>query len=144
MAEAYTITRTDAPDPADAQVLHQGLEAFNVTRTGPIGYRPLALFVRDAEGRVAGGLLGCTYWGWLYVEILWVDEPLRGQGYGGRLLDMAEQEALRRGCHHAHLDTMSWQALPFYLARGYTQWGELQDVPLGHKRHFLKKGLRHA
>ena len=33
---------------------------------------------------------------------------------------MAENEAIRRGCKHAHLDTMDWQALDFYLGMGYT------------------------
>lgn len=141
MADACTITLTDAPDPADAQFVRAGLDAYNVMHTGPINWRPLAIFVRDAGGAIAGGLLGCTYWGWLTVDILWIADALRGQGYGSRLLAMAEDEALRRGCRHAHLDTMDFQALPFYLARGYRLWGELQDLPAGHTRHFLQKEL---
>ncbi len=141
MIETHTITLTDAPNAADAKLVHDGLDAYNCTHVEPEGYRPLALFVRDSENHILGGLLGCTYWGWLYVEVLWLDEAVRRQGYGGRLLDMAEREALGRGCHHVHLDTMDFQALPFYLAQGYEEWGRLQDLPLGHTRHFLRKKL---
>jgi hypothetical protein len=31
------------------------------------------------EKTVRGGLLGATYWGWLVIEILWLDESIRGQ-----------------------------------------------------------------
>jgi GNAT superfamily N-acetyltransferase len=85
--------------------------------------------------------LGNTYWGWLYISILWLAESLRGQGVGGRLLDMAEQEALDRGCRHAHVDTLDFQALPFYEKHGYAVWGTLNDLPPGHSRYFLKKDL---
>jgi GNAT superfamily N-acetyltransferase len=100
------------------------------------------VFVRDAKAEIVGGLLGGTYWGWLYVDILWVKDSLRGQGYGRALLAEAEQEAVRRGCRHAHLDTMSFQALEFYQQQGYTVFGELHDLPTGHSRHFMKKRLQ--
>ncbi len=75
------------------------------------------------------------------MNILWVQEDLCDQGYGRILLLAAEEEAVRRGCRHAHVDTMSFQALPFYLKHGYTIWGELPDMPAGHTRYFLKKAL---
>jgi GNAT superfamily N-acetyltransferase len=64
-------------------------------------------------------LLGGTYWGWLYVSILWIDEKYRKNGIGSKLLKDAETEALRRGCEYAHLDTMSFQALGFYKKKKY-------------------------
>ena len=57
------------------------------------------------------------------------------------MLAMAEQEALRRGCHHAHLDTLDFQAPAFYEKLGYTLWGTLEDLPLGHQRYFYQKEL---
>jgi hypothetical protein len=39
------------------------------------------------------------------------------------------------------LDTMSFQALDFYLKLGYTVFGRLDDLPEGHSRIFLKKAL---
>jgi GNAT superfamily N-acetyltransferase len=139
----FTITAEIDANPADVQVIFNELDAFNRSKTEVEGnYQPLNLFVRDEAGIIVGGLIGNTYWGWLYVNVLWISEALRGQGYGRKLLHQAEAIAIERGCHHAHLDTMSFQALPFYLKEGYTQYGQLDDMPTGHSRYFLQKALR--
>jgi hypothetical protein len=39
------------------------------------------------------------------------------------------------------VDTIDFQALPFYQKLGYTGWGRLDDLPPGHVRYFLKKDL---
>ena len=102
---------------------------------------PLSIFVRDQQGKIVGGLTGGTWWGWLSVGRLWIEEGLRGQNYGSQLLAEAEQEALRRGCHHAYVDTQDFQALPFYYKRGYTVFGVLDDMPIGHTRYSMQKEL---
>jgi hypothetical protein len=51
----------------------------------------------------------------------------------------AEEEAIRRGCCHAYLDTFDFQAPGFYRKLGYSEWGVLEDFPPGHQRIFLKK-----
>jgi GNAT superfamily N-acetyltransferase len=142
MSDMFTMSLEATPDPADMAAVRDGLIAYNLAHAPPDDYRPLTLLVHDVAGALAGGLLGATYWGWLYVEILWMTESARRQGFGSRLLEQAEREALLRGCHAAHLDTMDFQALPFYKRRGYTIFGVLDDLPRGHKRYFLKKQLR--
>ena len=52
----------------------------------------------------------------------------------------AEQEALRRGCHHAWVDTQ-FGARGFYERLGYRCFGELPDYPAGFTRTFLSKKL---
>lgn len=141
MNGAYTITLADSPDPADVQVVRDGLDVYNATQGAPVDWVPLALFIRDAQGTVVGGLTGGTYWGWLYVARLWIAEHLRGQDYGSRLLAEAEQEALRRGCHHAYLDTQDFQAPPFYQKHGYTVFGVLENMPIGYTRYSMQKEL---
>ncbi len=130
-----------SPDKEDVQAIYKGLDAYNMQFAGAINYQPLVIFIRDEGGKIIGGLNGETYWGWLHVDGLWVDESVRSQGYGSQLLEMAEQEALRRGCKGSHLDTMSFQAQPFYEKHGYTVWGVMDDVPEGHQRIFMKKRL---
>jgi hypothetical protein len=48
---------------------------------------------------------------------------------------------VQRGCAHAHLDTFSYQARPFYERRGYQVFGMLQDYPPGQQRFFMEKTL---
>ena len=144
MSDTYTITLTDQPDPIDAKFIEDGLAAYNEQFVPPYGTRRLVLLLHDADGNLMGGLLGLTWWGWLRIDILWLDDDLRGQAWGTRLMEAAEAEAIRRGCRHVFLDTMSFQALPFYQKLGYSVFGELDDLPTGtgHKMHFLHKTLQ--
>jgi GNAT superfamily N-acetyltransferase len=137
----YSITLENDPSPDDVSAIREGLRAFNRLHAPDDEHRELVLILRGPDGSPAGGLLGDTYWGWLQVGILWLDEKHRRQGHGTRLLAEAEAEARRRGCHHAHLDTMDFQSLPFYEKRGYRVWGELEGMPEGHRRIFLSKWL---
>ncbi|MDN7902752.1 GNAT family N-acetyltransferase [Burkholderia diffusa] len=134
----------DVTDAGDADVRKQiaaPLVRFNERQAGPIDFRPLAVRVTDADGTVVGGLWGSTAFGWLHVDLLVVPESARGQGVGSRIMDLAEAEAVARGCHGAWLDTFDFQARPFYEKRGYVRFGELPDYPTGHARIFLTKAL---
>lgn len=133
---------TDAPPAAALDAIGQGLTAFNAADVGPSERRPLAVLVGgpDAEGK-RGGLSGYTAWGWLFVQWLWLPEDLRGQGIAGRMLAAAEEEAIRRGCHGAWIDTFNPQARRAYERQGYEAFGELPDFPPGRSRVFLKKQL---
>jgi len=102
------------------------------------------IFIRDPQDRVVGGILADLFGGWAYISLLWIDEPLRNRGLGTRLVTMLEQEALRLGCTHAHLDTYSFEARPFYEKLGYELFATLEDYPAGHCKHFLKKTLRES
>ena len=143
MDTSYTIVVEQTPDPADVQFVPAQLTAFNRDRAADDQFQPLAILLREAGGQIVAGLVGGTYWGWLYTEVLWVEEGLRGKGYGRSLLVAAEAEAIRRGCCYAHLDTMDFQALPFYQKQGYSVFAELEDIPAGsgHRRYALKKRL---
>jgi GNAT superfamily N-acetyltransferase len=141
MNESYTLTLEESPDAQDVHFVRERLNEYNFAIVGDDHHKPLVIFVRDDDNIIVAGLLGGTYWGWLHVDILWVKDSLRRQGYGKALLVAAEQEAFRRDCRHAHLDMMSFQALEFYKRQGYTVFGELHDLPVGHTRYFMKKAL---
>ena len=131
----------DKPTEHEIAYVRESLMQFNEVRVGADGHTPLNLVEYGADGTVIGGLLGGTYWGWMYVDILWVDEKHRQKGIGSKLLAEAEREAMRRGCHHVHLDTMSWQAPDFYQKHGYEVIGILPDIPSGHQKYLLQKAL---
>jgi GNAT superfamily N-acetyltransferase len=138
---SLSISLEPSPSPQDVSIVEAGLRAYNLLHAPDDDHQLLHIFLRAPDGSIRGGLLGDTYWGWLYIRILWLHESVRQQGYGGRMLALAEAEAVRRGCHAAHLDTMSFQAQPFYERHGYTVFGVLDDLPVGHRRIFLQKTL---
>jgi GNAT superfamily N-acetyltransferase len=129
---------SDRPTTEETETVFRHLIGFNEAQTGPASARELAVFSRRGTEIVAG-LLGFTHWNWFHIRYLWVAESLRHQGLGRRLVLAAEQEARRRGCEHAHLDTFSFQAVPFYECLGYSIFGRLEDYPAGHSRIFLQK-----
>ena len=129
------------PCEAEVKTVRLALRQYNDAQVGADNHTPLNLVKKDEQGNVIGGLLGGTYWGWMYVDILWVHEAHRNNGIGSALLLEAEREATRRGCHHVHLDTMSWQAPAFYEKRGYTIVATLPDIPKGYQKYLLQKEL---
>ena len=129
------------PSETETDYIREALNQFNCAHVGDDGHTPLNLIEYDADGSIIGGLLGGTYRGWMYIDILWVREDHRRQGVGSRLLTEAEKEAMRRGCHHVHVDTMSWQAPAFYQKHGYEVIGVLPDIPLGNQKYLLMKAL---
>ncbi|MBC7811224.1 MAG: GNAT family N-acetyltransferase [Burkholderiales bacterium] len=141
MNEPYIFSLTDQPDAVDRRAVDDGLTAFNEQHAAPENYQPLCVFMRDAKGAVVGGLIGETYWNWLHIDILWLRENVRGSGYGTRIMLLAEDEARRRGCKSVFLDTISFQALDFYVTLGYTLFGQLENFPEGETRYYLQKKL---
>ena len=100
-----------------------------------------AQIIDDEAGKTLGGLSGVTYWRWLYIQLFWLPEPLRGAGLGSEILASAEAEARARGCVDVWLDSFSFQAPGFYQRHGYRSFGTLDDYPPGQRRVFLTKRL---
>ena len=140
-------TRSNDTDAAERDILHQRIRAFNDAVSEhhrairPVGPQSLDVFVHDGQDRLVGGLTARTYWGWLEVEDLWLDEILRGRGYGQKLLAMVEAEAIQRGCSKAWLRTYSFQARGFYEKLGYRVVGALEDYPPGETFYWMQKDL---
>ena len=142
-----TLHLTNTPGRRDRNHIHERILTFNQTivpshcwdTLNPNCFEPLALFLRHHPDQLLGGLVGRTYWDWLEVDNLWIDESLRRQGLGRMLLTAAETEAIMRGCTHAHLKTFSFQAKCFYEALGYRPIGQLEDCPPGEVYYWLRK-----
>ena len=130
-----------SPTESEIKYIRESLNRFNCERVCRDGHKPLNIVEYDEFGNTVGGILGGTYWGWMYVDVLWVDEKHRRKGIGSRLLREAEKEAINRGCHHVHLDTMSWQAPEFYKKFGYEVLSILPDIPTGNQKYLLMKAL---
>jgi GNAT superfamily N-acetyltransferase len=103
--------------------------------------RLLAAFARHPEHGIVAGVSGYTWARFCEVQLLWVHADLRGQGYGSRLLAMAEEEARARGCGLVTLGSYTFQAPGFYQRHGYQVVGTVPDCPPGHAHVFLMKVL---
>lgn len=137
------ITLRDTFDAALVEAIRKPLSAYNVARTGvPVDYKPLIITIDDPENGVLGGMWGFTYYSYLYIDLLFIPESLRGSGMGKKLMAQAEEEAVRRQCRGIWLDTFSWQARGFYEKLGYSVFATFEDHPPGHQRYFLRKVLQ--
>lgn len=134
-------TVTDDPTVADLDFLDERIYEFNVARTGRDDGRKLAIFVRDAAAAIVAGLSGWTWAGYGEVRTLWVDEPLRRQGIGTRLLQSAEAEARARGAAYMLIATHSFQAPDFYPRHGYRRIAVVPGRPPGHEDIWFRKDL---
>lgn len=138
--EQYRISLEHEVEPSDRRYIIDKLVTYNTTKVNaPENSTSLAIFIRNGQNLILGGLLGYTQWNWLFISHLWVADELRGKGKARELMAAAEKEAISRGCCHAHLDTFSFQALSFYEKLGYRIFGKLDDYPAGHTRYFLHK-----
>lgn len=133
-----------SPAPEDVQIIGNGLRQHNETYAPADGDSAFAVFLRDADGRLHGGVIAKAGRGWLKIGTLWVNESVREQGYGRQLMETAEAEGIQRSCHSAYLDTFSFQAPEFYLNLGYEIFGTLEAFPNEHKRFFMRKSLKQA
>ena len=141
-ATALRIGVEENPATADTDVILHGLRAFNEAHVGPTERVSLGVLVRDADGRVLGGLTASVKFGWVHIDWLWLPDTLRGRGVGSAVMDAVEAEARRRGCVGAHVETTDYQALPFYERRGYTVFGVLEGYPVGARSYYLRKELQ--
>lgn len=137
----YTLSLTDIADFFVRKAIIAPLVEYNSSQAGPSRNRPIVVLVRDRDNAVVGGLWGHTEYEWLFIQLLIVPERLRGRGVGTEIMQLAEREAIDRGCHSAWLDTFEFQARGFYERIGYECFGELPNYPRGFSRFLMKKRL---
>jgi len=129
-------------DAEAEKALGEGLIANAIAKNAtPYSETPLQIVHRDERGRIVAGLTGKTFWNWLYIDMLWVDAALRGQGVGAALVAAAEKEAVKRGCHSAYLWTESFEGPDFYSKLGYKEFVTKTDFPNGFSRIGYMKRL---
>jgi GNAT superfamily N-acetyltransferase len=119
------------PAETDVEFLQQQYGAAHKAKYGSVDKDHIAVFVygpatcENEPAPIIGGVYGTLSDSWLYIDLLWVDSSLRGQGYGVRLMQTIEQAAATRGINRAFLGTTTFQAPKFYQQLGYRVVGEM-------------------
>jgi len=103
-------------------------------------YQELKLHLVHDGGAIIGGIVGEFCWNWLEIHYLFVEEEYRKSGYGRALLREAEKMAIERKCDFIKLDTLSFQALDFYLKEGFQIYGTIENAGR-HTHYYLKKDI---
>lgn len=141
MEDSNSFTVVSDPSDDDVKKFQQGLESYNLEKTNGEFNSPQPwhnLVLKDNEGVVVGGISTSTLYWTQYLEVLWVDEKYRGQGYGRDLVQEAQRLAKEIGCISSHVYTFSWQAPDFYQAVGYELMVTYDGYHGGIKEHILR------
>jgi ribosomal protein S18 acetylase RimI-like enzyme len=117
VGSALNITCSGTPD--DVEAITKGVAEYD-KRSGLLsGCEPFVFCLRK-EDELMGGCHGTMYYNHqLHTDSLWVDEQLRHQGYGTKLMESVEKLAREKGISLLTVFTTSWQALAFYQKLGY-------------------------
>ncbi|MFI8823847.1 GNAT family N-acetyltransferase [Streptomyces sp. NPDC053431] len=121
--------------------LTEELIAFNSAAACASDRGTFSIKVTDEAGELVGGLTARTWGGLCDIELLWVREDSRKDGWGSRILQAAEAEARRRGCNRLSTSTFTFQAPGFYQRHGFVETGRTPGVPGGHADVHLFKPL---
>ncbi len=133
---------THHPEKKDIEILYKGLSEFNKDFFPDLSERSIALFFRDSNGQVEGGLTGRLHYNSFHIQRLWLSPAIRGKGLGQKILSLAEKEAKKYKVQHIFLDTYNFQAPEFYLKQGFSEVGRYVDFPKnGTDKIFYKKTL---
>lgn len=136
----YKVIVDHHPSQSDNEVVKEGLIKSYESQFGERD-KEFSIFLKSDSGGIFGGLQAMFDSEAIYIEALWIEENLRKQGYGKKLLAAAEREAFKNGCRFSLVDTWDFQAEEFYLKNGYEKIGELKNYWHGHSKLFLRKKL---
>lgn len=137
----YQIEYTDKPDADAIDYLCMGTaaEAFIKKKLTPI--EQFAFFVRDPQNKIVGGINGYMYYGCLSIDQLYLEETLRGEGYGRLLVKKAEELAISKNCRFSVVNTMDWEAKGFYEKLGFIVEFERDGYDKESTLYCLKKNI---
>lgn len=123
------------------EILYQGICEFAFQTKGLPPIQPFSIFIKDTGRKVLGGVSGVAFYGSLYVDSLWVDQTLRKRGWGTKLMLETEKIGRERGARFITLNTMDWEALPFYQKLGYSIEFVREGYDKDSKMFMLRKSL---
>ncbi|MET0357111.1 MAG: GNAT family N-acetyltransferase [Cellvibrio sp.] len=140
--ETMDIHFTFFPEASDVAEIYNGLVNFNSVHFADLDEKQVGVFIRDADGNIAGGLTGKILYTTLHINYLWVSDSIRSNGWGRTLLERVELEAKKVGVLRVCVDTYNFQAPDFYKKFGFSEIGRYADYPKkGFDKIFFQKNI---
>ena len=131
--------RTDLT-PLERSVVSEGFHTHTEEQGAPRYKKERVKWVAvDETEKVKAALAADILWDWIYIDELWVSKEFRRQGFGRRMMELAEDFARSQGLQGIWLWTQSWQAEEFYKKLGYSQFTRFENFPTGYSRIGFRK-----
>jgi len=102
---------------------------------------PVNAFVQSKNKATKGGILGTLSENVLHIDVLWLDESLRGRKWGEALLFALENRAMDLNAQFSACSTLEYQAPGFYTKYGYETACAYPGWPNKHKNFIMSKKL---
>jgi len=122
--------------------LDERLMAFNIKQRPSVNWQKdvFTVLLKDGSGNLRGGARGVVRMGAVDLQALWLDEELRREGSGTKIVRAVEDEGKRRGARAVLLYTYDFQARDFYERLGYSCFGTF-EFPDGVTRFYMSRTL---
>jgi GNAT superfamily N-acetyltransferase len=137
------VVEVDAP-VEEINLIREKLNAYNRERTNGEYDKPgieINLVLKDLENNIIGGVIVSTMLHVMHLEVLWVSEDYRKQGFGRELVLAAERIGSEMGCISSHTWTFEFQGPEFYPKLGYKLIGVYEGYPNDLKEYVFEKHL---
>ena len=141
MAERISFVQKENPAEEDINIIRNGLRTFNRKNWGNIGLKQYTIHIKNEENNNVGGSYFYIFGNWLEIEYVWIEEPYRKKGIGKRLLSEVEKIGKREGCTASCLNTLEFQAKPFYEKNGYRVVYTQKSIPASITKYYMEKEL---
>lgn len=125
----------------DINILMRGLDEQAKEIRGQEPEKPFAFFLYDDDNSIVGGCSGTFYYGCAYIDRIWIEKQYRNIGYGTKLMQAAEEQALANNCKFSILEMMDWGPLEFYKKQGYSIESELHGYHNNSTLYRMRKEL---
>lgn len=130
----------DSPSEELVNEIRSNLQAFNIEHWETTEKTKHVVELRNGK-ELLGGLAFTMFGQWQEIHFFWVNPEKRGTGIGKKLLILAEDYAVEKGCKMAGLNTLDFQAKPFYEKHGYAVVYEQKNYPKSGSKFYMEKKL---
>jgi len=131
--------------PSNYKKIKDSLQEYNKAHSPYLkdnsSYGKSINFYAEIDGKMVGGTLCEIIYNWVYVEYLFVDERMRGQDIGTKILEKIEEYAKENNLTGMYTETFDFQARPFYEKYGFKVVGCYENMPPNSKLWLLQKQL---